>query len=148
MELLNWFLYPVQNHYADFEGRATRKEFWMYILVYLGIFIPLYLVTWVIGLGLVIQLAALAILAPSLAIGARRLHDTGLSGWLQLIGLIPLVGWIVMIVLFARAGEAGANEYGASPAPSNEGPNQVSSTNAEQPGVESAEPPVPPTSTD
>lgn len=60
-------------------------------------------------------LFSLAVLVPSLAAGSRRLHDTGKSGWLQLLGLIPVVGWIVLIYLTAQPGQAGTNEYGAPP---------------------------------
>lgn len=116
MEFFNWFLNPIQNQYADFEGRATRQQFWMYVLVYLVIFIPVYVIAKTIGLGFLVQLALLAIIVPSWAIGARRLHDTGLSGWLQLLGLIPLLGAIILIVLFARSGEAAENMYGPVPA--------------------------------
>lgn len=60
-------------------------------------------------------LFSLAVLLPSIGLGARRLHDIGMSGWWQLIGIIPLIGWIAIIVLLAKQGVAGPNEYGADP---------------------------------
>ncbi len=105
---MNFFLDPIKNHYADFNGRAGREEFWMFIAVYVAI----YVVLMVLNLDLIAMLFSLALLVPSLAIGARRLHDTNLSGWLQLIGIIPILGLIVMIVLFVREGDKAANKYG------------------------------------
>lgn len=113
---MHWFLNPIKNQYADFEGRATRQEFWMYILIYFLLYIAAGIVGMVIGVetGLAL-LFSLVLLVPSLAITARRLHDTGLSGWWQLIGVIPFIGLIVMIVLTVRDSESGANQYGANP---------------------------------
>ena len=85
------------SKYADFNGRASRPEFWWWVLF-------TFLVS--AALGVVNQtvsgLFSLAVLLPSLAVGARRLHDTDRSGWLQLIVLIPLVGLIVLIYLCAQ----------------------------------------------
>ncbi len=99
------------NKYADFNGRAARPEFWWFVLF------------WVVVLaitGLVSKylygIAVLAMLLPGLAVGSRRLHDTGKSGWFQLIGLIPFIGTLVMIYLMAQPGQPGSNEYGAPPA--------------------------------
>jgi len=62
----------------------------------------------------IVQLLSLALLVPTLAIGARRLHDTGLSGWLQLINLIPFIGFIIMAVLYSRKGDLADNEFGTA----------------------------------
>lgn len=94
------------SKYADFNGRAGRPEFWWFFLfLVLGNF-----VTGLLGdmLGL---LFGLATLLPSLAAGARRLHDTGRSGWWQLLALIPVLGWIALIYLLAQQGE-GENRFG------------------------------------
>lgn len=98
--------------YAQFSGRASRSEYWWVALFFFLVsFVLNTLVTAVgtdsfgelNGLGLVLSLAlfvfALGTLVPSLAVAVRRLHDVNLSGWMLLIGLIPLVGWIVLIVL-------------------------------------------------
>jgi uncharacterized membrane protein YhaH (DUF805 family) len=69
----------------------------------------------VLGVSAIYWLYALALLVPNLAIGCRRLHDTNKSGWLQLITLIPFLGIIVLIVLFAMPGDSGPNAYGPAP---------------------------------
>jgi uncharacterized membrane protein YhaH (DUF805 family) len=96
--------------YADFNGRAARPEFWWFMLAQLVVVMILNMVWRPLG-GLV----SLALLLPSLAAGSRRLHDTGKSGWLQLLGLIPIVGWIALIYLTAQPGQAAANQYGSPP---------------------------------
>ena len=62
------------------------------------------------------MLANLALLLPSLAVGARRLHDMGKSGWFQLVWLIPFIGWAIMIYWLVQPSVAGGNEYGEGPA--------------------------------
>ncbi len=98
------------SKYADFNGRAARPEFWWFMLF------------WVVVLavtGLVSKylygIAGLALLLPGLAAGSRRLHDTGKSGWFQLIGLIPFIGTLILIYLMAQPGEPAANQYGNPP---------------------------------
>ena len=61
-------------------------------------------------------LLALALLLPSLAVGVRRLHDTGRTGWWLLVGLVPLIGGLILLYWFAQRGAEGANEYGEAPA--------------------------------
>lgn len=100
------------NKYADFNGRAARPEFWWFFVFQLGV----YLVTSILG-GWLYFLAMLALLLPGIAVGARRLHDTGKSGWLMLIALIPLLGGLVLLYLAAQPGDAGANAYGEPVAP-------------------------------
>ena len=100
--------------YATFRGRATRSEYWWFYLFAL-------LLTWganVVGavamqddLGVMGSIASLALLLPSLAVGARRLHDIGRSGWWQLLSL-TVVGILLLIYWFAKAGENAANAYG------------------------------------
>lgn len=58
---------------------------------------------------------ALALLVPGIAVGVRRLHDIGNSGWMLLVGLIPLIGAIWLIILFCKDSQPGANEYGENP---------------------------------
>lgn len=111
---MDWY-FSVLKRYGDFAGRAHRTEFWMF-------FIFNALVAWVIGqmgqaigIGMAQGAYALIVLLPTLAVGARRLHDTGLSGWWQLLGLIPFVGLLAMVFLMARAGVPGDNRYGPQP---------------------------------
>jgi uncharacterized membrane protein YhaH (DUF805 family) len=96
--------------YADFTGRARRKEYWMFILIYFIINITLA----VLGLDIISGLVAIGLLVPSISIAARRLHDTGRSGWWQLIVLIPIIGFIVLIVFLAQDSHD-ANDYGVNP---------------------------------
>lgn len=93
--------------YADFNGRATRPEYWWFIL-----FTILAGAACSVASQSLAALFQLAVLLPSLAAGARRLHDTNRSGWLQLLWLVPVVGWIIVIVFLA--GEAKEpNKYGS-----------------------------------
>ena len=97
--------------YADFSGRAKRPEFWWFALFCIVVSLLLEVV------GSYISWAfSLATIVPSLAVGARRLHDTNKSGWMQLIWLIPILGWIYMIYLLVQDGDAADNQYGAPPA--------------------------------
>lgn len=96
--------------YADFNGRAARPEFWWFVLAQLVVALILNMVVPILG-----GLFSLALLVPSLAAGARRLHDIGKSGWLQLLGLIPVIGWILLIYWGAQPGEPNANQYGPPP---------------------------------
>ncbi|MCL2919875.1 DUF805 domain-containing protein [Shewanella litorisediminis] len=100
--------------YADFTGRARRKEFWMFFLFNLIVSVGMNLVDMALGSMLVGTLYSLAVFLPSLAIGARRLHDTGRSGWWQLIALIPIIGIIVLIVFYCQDSQD-ENDYGENP---------------------------------
>jgi uncharacterized membrane protein YhaH (DUF805 family) len=105
---MKWYL-AVLKKYAEFNGRAGREEFWMFVLIN---FIVSLILSIIRPLGLIY---GLAVLVPSLAVGARRLHDTGRSGWFQLLVLIPLIGPIVLIVFAAQDGQPGDNQYGSNP---------------------------------
>jgi uncharacterized membrane protein YhaH (DUF805 family) len=115
MKNIEWFLNPVKYQYTDFTGRATREQYWMFTLWSIIISIGLGIVTELLDLDIVAPLFTLAVLLPSLAIGARRLHDTGKSGWWQLIALIPIIGWIILIIFLVTKSDVGANKYGPDP---------------------------------
>jgi len=105
------------SRYATFTGRARRPEFWFFTLFcFISSLVLSFIDVTIFGFASdftpLSSLFSLAILIPSLAVGARRLHDTGRSGWWQLIALIPLVGWILLIVWFASKGEERPNAYG------------------------------------
>ena len=111
------------RRYADFAGRTSRSDYWWFKL---SLFALLLVAAFVDGMtsgdrdfddaGLpIVGLVLVAHLVPGLAAGVRRLHDTDRSGWLLLIGLIPLVGPIVLVVWFCQTGTSGANQFGPDP---------------------------------
>ena len=118
---MNWYL-GVLKKYADFNGRARRKEYWFFVLFNLIISCVLSVVDVFVGtysaaagIGLLAGLYALAVLIPGIAVTVRRLHDTGRSGWWILIVLVPLVGWIVLLVFMLLDSHPGTNAYGPNP---------------------------------
>ena len=119
-ELKECYLEVLRN-YAVFDGRARRKEYWMFVLANIIIGVIAGFIAGILGsfLGMIVNimvvLYTLAILIPSIAVGVRRLHDTGRSGWWILIGLIPLIGAIVLIMFTIQDSAPGENEYGPNP---------------------------------
>ena len=101
--------------YAVFEGRAARKEYWMFALFNIIIAVILTLIGKVIGFTFLTSIYALAVLLPSLAVTARRLHDTDRSAWWILIGLIPFIGGFVLLIFATLDSQAGQNKYGPNP---------------------------------
>ncbi|TAK48077.1 MAG: DUF805 domain-containing protein [Xanthobacteraceae bacterium] len=101
--------------YTTFTGRAARPEFWYFALFSLLVQIAIAIVTGGAGTlnNALSALFALGMLLPSLAVGARRLHDIDRTGWWQLIALIPIIGIIVLIVFWCLRGNDGPNRFGA-----------------------------------
>jgi uncharacterized membrane protein YhaH (DUF805 family) len=113
----NWKL-VVLERYAKFDGRAGRAEFWWFVLANVVVYVALLILAQISSIFLVLYfLYALAILVPSIAVAIRRLHDTDKSGWLLLIGLVPLVGAIVLLVFYAMESTKGPNQFGPGPEP-------------------------------
>lgn len=112
---MNWFLDVVKNKYATFQGRAHREEFWMFTLIFLLIYIILCIIDYKLNTQYLALIFDLAMIVPGLAVGARRLHDTNRSGWWQLLAIIPIIGWIILIVWCAMDSHAGSNQYGENP---------------------------------
>ena len=113
---MEWYLKVVKDNYANFSGRARRAEYWYFFLFNVLISIGLAIVDSVLGTNSVLGgIYSLAVLIPSIAVGARRLHDTGRSGWWLLIGLIPIIGAIVLLVFLVQDSSFDRNEYGPSP---------------------------------
>ena len=102
--------------YAEFKGRTSREGYWMYYLFYLLLYVAAGILDAFGGAGLFSALYGLAVLVPGIAITTRRLHDTGRSGWWQLIYFIPVIGWIVMLIFLLQDSQPD-NEYGNSPLP-------------------------------
>ncbi|MDE6120215.1 MAG: DUF805 domain-containing protein [Muribaculaceae bacterium] len=107
----------IQNHYCDFKGRASRSEYWWFVVFNIVISIAAG------ALGLISEslstavsgIISLALLLPGLGLSVRRLHDTDRSGWYLLLALIPLVGAIILIIWFAKASTPAENQYGPVP---------------------------------
>lgn len=118
---MNWYLQVIKN-YANFSGRARRKEYWYFALFN---FIVLFVLGFIdamvgsfsaeAGVGLLVGIYSLAFLIPALAVSVRRLHDTERSGWWLLIGLIPLIGSIVLLIFMVQDSKGGSNQFGENP---------------------------------
>jgi uncharacterized membrane protein YhaH (DUF805 family) len=127
---MDWYL-MVWRKYAEFSGRSRRKEYWMFVLFN---FLAILALAAIGGVGLAISedyggilfvplgIYVLATIIPGLAVGVRRLHDTGKSGWLllafMLVGLIPVIGFIsaiLQIVFMCQDSDPGMNQYGPNP---------------------------------
>lgn len=98
------------SKYADFNGRAKRPEYWWFALFTFLVTIALSMVS-----DIVSGIFSLAIILPTIAAAARRLHDTDRSGWWQLIVLLPIIGVIVLIVFLAQEGSSESNQFGEVP---------------------------------
>ena len=108
--------------YAVFSGRSRRKEYWYFVLFVVIISIALSLIDSLIGAydrssgaGLLSTIFSLAILIPSIAMSIRRLHDIHRTDWWVLISLVPLIGWIVLLVFHVQDGTPGTNRFGPNP---------------------------------
>lgn len=118
---MNWYLKVLKN-YANFSGRARRKEYWFFVLFNVIFAVAAMILDNVLGLamrdvgyGPFYLLYALATLIPGIAVSVRRLHDIGKSGWYFLLAFIPCVGGIILLVFALTPGDTYSNEYGADP---------------------------------
>lgn len=104
------------NRYRDFTGRARRSEYWFFYLftVLINFFIGFFEYIFLEGSVFLSTIVHLIILCPMLAVGARRLHDIGMSGWWQLI-MLTIVGIILLIYWFCKKGDDGKNNFGPDP---------------------------------
>ena len=118
---MNWYLKVLKN-YANFSGRARRKEYWFFVLFnVIFAFVAMLLDNLLglaiedVGYGPFYILYSLAMLIPGIAVSVRRLHDIGKSGWYILLALIPCVGGIILLVFDLTPGDTFENEYGPDP---------------------------------
>lgn len=118
---MNWYLKCLKQ-YADFSGRACRKEYWLFVLFNAIFSFILGLIDVLLGwvdseltLGVLSSIYSLVVLIPGAAVCVRRLHDIGKSGCNWLFVLIPLVGAIILIVWYCQEGVSGANQWGPNP---------------------------------
>ena len=123
-----YFLDTIKNRYAKFDGRATRSEYWYFILFYFILalivsLVDILVINPMLGLtpeqaqqgGILQIIVGLGLLIPTLALTIRRLHDIGRSGWWFLIALIPIIGALVLIYFYVQDSQAGSNLYGENP---------------------------------
>ena len=137
---MDWATLPLKR-YSQFSGRSRRKEFWLFVLLCIAVSIVANIIDGILGMsgmfagiyGPVTLLAALALVIPQWAVGIRRLHDTGRTGWWMLLGLLPLVTMVlsltlglwflnifnlaglVLLFFFVLEGTRGPNQYGPDP---------------------------------
>lgn len=107
--------------FVTFQGRASRSEFWYFVLfqiagsILLGI-LDAILFGWATENPEVLNgLFGLIVLLPSISVAVRRLHDTDRVGWWWWLCLIPIIGWIILIIFYASVGTNGANRFGENP---------------------------------
>jgi uncharacterized membrane protein YhaH (DUF805 family) len=130
---MEWMLMPYRR-YADFSGRSRRKEYWMFVLFFAIVYAICYALIFtgmpsydpatgqmaggggaLSMLGSVLLLVfALGSLIPSVAVVVRRLHDQDKSGWLALLGLVPIANIVLLVFMFLE-GTRGPNKYGPDP---------------------------------
>lgn len=111
--------------YAQFTGRSDRKEFWYFVLLNLGLQIVASILDGIafsgatgaggMPLSPISSLVGLALFIPGLAVTFRRLHDINKTAWWILLGLVPLVGWVILIIWYAKKGDPAENQYGPAP---------------------------------
>jgi uncharacterized membrane protein YhaH (DUF805 family) len=127
---MEWMLMPLKR-YADFSGRSRRKEYWMFILFMVLVYLALGVLLTVLGLSgdedgslfnvgggatiIILLLFGLAVIIPSIAVQVRRFHDQDKSGWFVLLNLIPYLGGIIVLVFMCLEGTKGPNRYGPDP---------------------------------
>ena len=123
---MEWYLKVMRDNYANFSGRARRKEYWMFVLVQTIVMIGLMILDSVLGLNFELQgisigygylylIGIIVHFIPSLAVVVRRLHDVGKSGWFYFIFLIPIIGIIWLLVLYCTEGQKQDNKWGPDP---------------------------------
>lgn len=124
LSLFALFLEALTKRYAQFSGRASKREFWGYMLFRMVAVVAIFFVAVIMfaineSLGSIFNLLCwlfgIALFIPDLSVGVRRLHDTGKSGWWYLISVIPLIGWIWLIILWCQASVNEDNQWGGLP---------------------------------
>lgn len=125
---MNWYLEVIKNNYANFSGRARRKEYWMFIVVNTIILAVLYGIMFssidsytgeMSGTGfaalIIIGIYSLATIIPNIAVTVRRFHDQDRSGWMVLLSFIPFVGGLILFIFMCLGGTRGENRFGLDP---------------------------------
>lgn len=100
------------SRYVDFSGRASRSEYWWFVLFQALVVAAAAILD--IFVGFLQVLVTIGLILPGLAVAVRRLHDTDRSGWWFLISFVPLVGFVVLLVFLVARGTDGENRFGAA----------------------------------
>jgi uncharacterized membrane protein YhaH (DUF805 family) len=103
------------SNYVNFSGRASRSEYWYWILFIIIADIVAGIIDSVLGIQIVTGLFGLVTIIPNIAIAIRRLHDLDRTGWWILLGFIPLIGWIILLIWYVTKGTDGPNRFGPDP---------------------------------
>ncbi|MDX2474871.1 MAG: DUF805 domain-containing protein [Candidatus Krumholzibacteria bacterium] len=112
---MQWYMQAWRD-YKKFDGRSRRTEYWMFLLVNIGVSIALGVVEAMFGSpGILSWLYSLAVLVPAIAVSIRRLHDIGLPGLWVLVILIPFLNLLLALIFLTRDSQPGSNEYGPNP---------------------------------
>ncbi len=112
---MDYFL-DAYRQFTNFQGRASRKQYWMFYLFYVIFYIMFAVLDDLLQTGgLFMALFALVSILPNIAIVTRRLHDIDKSGWWQLLIFIPIIGAIVLLVFLVMKGTEGENRFGSVP---------------------------------
>ncbi|MCQ2002363.1 DUF805 domain-containing protein [Rhizobium sp. NRK18] len=129
------------KNYANFSGRSTRSQYWLFTLFFfISIFLGAVLdemagTSLPDGGGPITGIIMLAHMLPALAVFVRRMHDIDRSGWWLLVGVVPLVGFIIQIVFLCTASTPGSNRFGP---PVGSTPEVATAANATAPARQSA----------
>ena len=112
---MNWYINCITKNYVNFNGRARRKEYWMYTLFNVIACFIVILLDGLLGLSYILfAIYALATILPTLAVAVRRLHDTGKSGWWLLLQFVPFCN-ILLFFFCLIDSTPGTNQYGENP---------------------------------
>lgn len=115
---MDWYI-GVLKKYAEFNGRARRKEFWMFALINTVIGMLLGGIGGALDIPVIANIYSLAVLIPTVAVSVRRLHDIGRTGWWVLISFVPIIGFLVLLFFCASEGDPTTNIYGHNPKDAN-----------------------------
>ena len=107
----------VLSNYTNFSGRASRSEYWWWILALIGLQIVIFVISLITPeIGLLLSVVVFfGVIIPGLAVAVRRLHDTGRSGWWLLVAFIPLVGALILLIFLLLDSDQQANQWGPPP---------------------------------
>ena len=103
------------SNYVNFSDRACRSEFWFWRLFYYLALAAVFVIQGALGIHALAALFEVGMLLPILAMSVRRLHDLDRSGWWILLSLIPVIGWIILLIWYCTKGTDGPNRFGPDP---------------------------------